>query len=193
MNEIRKAGLEAIENGKNAIVGKLNKKSIKQIFRDELVFWETEVKTWCREDDYYEIIADILRRCGYEISHSAVGFNLSVVSKEIGWDRKTRRLDGRKATLKKGADWSLVKDVARPFIERNKLSKKGSVLAVLESELDYLEGVLFPALIEHGIAKYRYLSEELLSSCGFEGINAEYLRHVVSKLKKARGVKNDNE
>ncbi|MCA8452702.1 hypothetical protein LGN04_02060 [Burkholderia multivorans] len=193
MNEIRKAGIEAIENGKNEIVGKLNKKSIKQIFREELVFWETEVKTWCREQDYYEVIADILKRCGYDISHSAIGFNLSVVSKEIGWDRKSRTLDGRKATLKKGADWSLVKDIARPFIERNKLSKKESVLAVLESELDYIESELFPALIEHRIAKYRYLSEELLESCGFKGINAEYLRFAISKLKKARGVKNANE
>ena len=66
MSDIRELGLSAIDEVKRKSVS--GKKSLKQIFREELVFWETELRIWCREDDYYDKIKEILFKAGYEVS-----------------------------------------------------------------------------------------------------------------------------
>lgn len=97
---IRDYGHEAVARKKEAIALGLVGKSIKAIFRQEIVFWETRLRPFC-DGDYYNEIQTLLSLMGHEVSHAQIANNLSVVAREIGFDRSTGKLDGRKATRRK--------------------------------------------------------------------------------------------
>ncbi|WP_202756993.1 hypothetical protein [Burkholderia cenocepacia] len=101
MDVIDKYNKEALEELKERLAAGYSGKSLRAIFRTHLVFWETEIKPFCVGDEYYKKIQDILARAGHEVTTSHIGFNLSQAAKDIGFDRKTKKLDGRKAGLKK--------------------------------------------------------------------------------------------
>ncbi|MCO8393882.1 MULTISPECIES: hypothetical protein [Burkholderia cepacia complex] len=182
MSDIRELGLSAIDEVKRKSVSR--KKSLKQIFREELVFWETELRIWCREDDYYDKIKEILFKAGYEVSHSTIGYNLSVVAKEIGFDRKTKKLDGRKATRKKHIDYSDIDKLSESVLVASSDSKvKLSLREELKRYLPVLENELYPALIARKIPRYKFICEEILAPLGYD-VNPDYLRKMISNIKK---------
>ncbi|KAB0640646.1 hypothetical protein F7R25_03890 [Burkholderia stagnalis] len=68
-----------------------------EIFRRYAYDFETRLRYYVGEDNYYDEVISILACAGYSLSRSDVAFNLSKACKEIGFDRDKKQFKrGRK-------------------------------------------------------------------------------------------------
>lgn len=92
MDEIRRISNEAIATTKEKYAFTIGALPLRQIFRQELVHWETNLKPFCPLNEYYGIIQGILLKAGKgEVSYTSIGYHLSSVAKEIGFDRSGKK------------------------------------------------------------------------------------------------------
>lgn len=101
MDEIRTKGLEVLKDLKQSSAIGLRNYSVSSIFRSEIVFWETCLKPWVSELDYLHLINNLISVYGHNISDDTIRAMLSQISKEIGFNRKSCLLDGRKKLRRK--------------------------------------------------------------------------------------------
>ncbi|VVD69439.1 hypothetical protein PMO31116_00523 [Pandoraea morbifera] len=92
MDEIRQLSNEAIATTKEKYASTIAELPLRQIFRQELVHWETNLKPFCPLNEYYGIIQEILHKSGKgKVSHTSIGYHLSSVAKELGFDRSGKK------------------------------------------------------------------------------------------------------
>ncbi|WP_175849384.1 hypothetical protein [Burkholderia cepacia] len=99
-NDVRLATEQELNDVIQDAVNGLHDIKLSAIVKHELEYWECFIKPWVNETQYHERIRNILLKCGHDVSTDYIRVILSRTAKEIGFDRKTRKLDGRKRTRK---------------------------------------------------------------------------------------------
>ena len=87
-----------IMDRKNEIAAGMVGLSRAEIFRRYAYDFETRLRYFVGEENYYDEVISILACAGYSLSRSDVAFNLSRTCKEIGFDRDKKQFKrGRKS------------------------------------------------------------------------------------------------
>lgn len=87
-----------IQAGKEDLAKGMIGLSQAEIFRRFAYLFETRLRLYVGEDNYYDEVISIMTLAGHSLSRSQVAFNLSKACKEIGFDRDKKQFKrGRKA------------------------------------------------------------------------------------------------
>lgn len=105
LNKIDEYSLQAIDAFQEKMASDFTGCSARHIIRSRLVFFETKIKPWCdSEAEYLSTIGSVLDKAGVSLSSGNIKKYLSECAKEIGFDRKSLRIDRRKAKIKISGD-----------------------------------------------------------------------------------------